>query len=86
MTVEQLCQFPLAEGSLGTRCYSCVPRPLLVVGAHLPLIKAWGFRPTAMGFVPVKLRPLADPTNFTLAELRTGTGVTTRKNAEYVVL
>ena len=56
------------------------------VGAHLPLIKAWGFRPTAMGFVLIKLRPLADPANFTLADLHTGTGFTTRKNAEYVVL
>jgi hypothetical protein len=46
--------------------FLCVPGPLLVISAHLPLIKAWGFRPTAMGFVLVKLRPLADPTNFTL--------------------
>jgi len=66
--------------------FLCVPGPLLVIGAHLPLIKAWGFRPTAMGFVLIKLRPLADPANFTLADLHTGTGFTTRKNAEYVVL
>ena len=46
-----------------------MPGPLLVIGAHLPLIKAWGFRPTAMGFVLIKLRPLADPTNFPLADL-----------------
>ena len=60
--------------------FLCVPGPLLVIGAHLPMIKAWGFRPTAMGFVLIKLRPLADPTNFPLADLHIGTGFTTRKN------
>jgi N6-adenosine-specific RNA methylase IME4 len=87
MTVEQLCQLPLAERvARDAVLFLCVPGPLLVIGAHLPLIKAWGFRPTAMGFVLVKLPPLADPTNFTLADLHIGTGFTTRKNAEYVVL
>ena len=43
--------------------FLCVPSPLLVIGAHLPLIKAWGFRPTALGFVLTKLRPLVDPEN-----------------------
>ena len=62
--------------------FLCVPGPLLVIGAHLPLIKTWGFRPTAMGFVPIKLRPLADPSNFPLADLHIGTCFTTRKNAE----
>ena len=32
-----------------------------------------------MGFVLIKLCPLADPTNFTLADLHTGTGFTTGK-------
>ena len=67
MTVDQLCQLPLAERvARDAVLFLCVPGPLLVIGAHLPLIKAWGFRPTAMGFVLVKLRPLADPTNFTI--------------------
>ena len=87
LTVDQLCQLPLAERvARNAALFLCVPGPLLVIGAHLPLIKAWGFRPTAMGFVLIKLRPLADPANFTLADLHTGTGFTTRKNAEYVVL
>jgi N6-adenosine-specific RNA methylase IME4 len=29
--------------------------PLIVIGAHIPVIEAWGFRPTAMGFMWVKL-------------------------------
>jgi len=65
LTVDQLCQLPLAERvARNAALFLCVPGPLLVIGAHLPMIKAWGFRPTAMGFVLIKLRPLADPTNF----------------------
>jgi hypothetical protein len=83
LTVDQLCQRPLAEQvSRDAVLFPCVPGPLLVIGAHLPLIKTWGFRPTAMGFVPIKLRPLADPSNFPLADLHIGTCFTTRKNAE----
>ena len=36
--------------------FLCLPGPLLVIGAHLPMIKAWDFRPKAMGFVLVNLR------------------------------
>ena len=58
MTVDQLCQLPLAERvAQNAVLFLCAPGPLLVIGAHLPLIKAWGFRPSAMGFVLVKLRP-----------------------------
>jgi hypothetical protein len=39
-----------------------------------------------MGFVLIKLCPVADPTNFPQSDLHIGTGFTTRKNAEYVVL
>src|SRR5437588_442834 len=39
-----------------------------------------------MGFVWIKLRTLADPANFKLADLHTGTGFTTRKNAEFVLI
>ena len=66
--------------------FMCVPGPQLVIGAHIPLMRAWGFKPTAMGFVWVKLNPRADPAQFTLADLSMGPGHTTRKNAEYVVI
>jgi hypothetical protein len=87
LTVDQLCQLPVAEQVARNAVpFLCVPGPLLVIGAHPRLIKAWGFRPTAMGFMLIKLRPLEDPTNFTLADLHTGAAFATRKNAEYVVL
>jgi N6-adenosine-specific RNA methylase IME4 len=39
-----------------------------------------------MGFVWIKLRPLADPENFKASDLHTGTGFTTRKNAEFILI
>src|SRR5262249_27594052 len=66
--------------------FLCVPSAHLVAGHHLKVVKAWGFRPTMMGFEWVKLRKGADPTHVTLADLHKSTGLTTRKNIEHVVL
>jgi N6-adenosine-specific RNA methylase IME4 len=87
LTVEQLSQLPLAERvAADATLFLCVPSPFLVIGAHIALTRAWGFRPTAMAFTWIKLRPHADPTNFTPADLSVGTGFTTRKSAEHIVL
>jgi N6-adenosine-specific RNA methylase IME4 len=48
--------------------------PLLVIGAHIPIMRAWGFKPTASGFVWVKIDDQG--------RLQWGTGFTTRKNCE----
>jgi N6-adenosine-specific RNA methylase IME4 len=56
-----------------------VPTAFLVIGAHLPLVRAWGFTPTAMGFVWVKQ-------NMSGQGLFMGPGLTTRKNCEFCVL
>ena len=66
--------------------FLAVPSPQLVIGAHIPLMRAWGFRPTAMGFVWIKLWPRSDPANFTLADIAMGGGHTTRKCAEYIAI
>jgi N6-adenosine-specific RNA methylase IME4 len=60
--------------------------PLIAIGAHIPVIRAWGFEPTAMAFVWVKLNPKASSSQFSERDLFFGPGLTTRKNAEYVVL
>jgi N6-adenosine-specific RNA methylase IME4 len=60
--------------------------PLIAIGAHIPVIKAWGFKPAAMGFVWIKLNPKASSSQFGERDLFFGPGLTTRKNAEYVVL
>ena len=87
LTVEQLCTLPL-EGRL-TRdaiLFLCTPGPQLALGRHIPLMKAWGFEPSGIGFVWVKLNLRADPQNFTLADLHMGPGHTTRKNCEFVLI
>ncbi len=60
--------------------------PLLSTGAHMPIIRAWGFECTAMAFVWIKLNPKASPELFTERDLFFGNGLTTRKNAEFVML
>jgi hypothetical protein len=47
-------------------------------------MRAWGFEPTAMGFVWIKLNPLSSPHFFTPRDIFKGGGFTTRKNAEFV--
>jgi N6-adenosine-specific RNA methylase IME4 len=60
--------------------------PLLAIGAHIPVIEAWGFAPTAMAFTWIKLNLKASPVLFTEHDLFFGGGLTTRKNAEFVIL
>jgi N6-adenosine-specific RNA methylase IME4 len=55
-----------------------VTGPFLAVGAHVPILEAWGFEPTAMAFVWTKTR--ADGSIFV------GPGLTTRKSCEFVVI
>lgn len=64
--------------------------PLLVAGVHNTLFKAWGVRPSSMGFVWIKLKPTFDTeklltTPLLESDLIYGTGFTTMQNAEYCV-
>ena len=43
--------------------------PLISIGAHIPVVRAWGFEPTAMGFVWLKLNPKASSVLFTERDL-----------------
>jgi N6-adenosine-specific RNA methylase IME4 len=68
-----------------------VSGPFLVIGAHLPIVRAWGFEPTAIGFTWVKLRRLHEPNQLRLlplaeSDLHVGLGHTTRKSAEFCLL
>ena len=60
--------------------------PLIVIGAHIPVIKAWGFKPTAMGFIWVKLNKRASFPIFDERAFAFGGGFTTCANAEYCLL
>lgn len=60
--------------------------PLFVLGAHLPVMKAWGFKPSGIGFVWIKLNPKAASLFFLKTDLSMGGGFTTRKNAEFCLI
>jgi N6-adenosine-specific RNA methylase IME4 len=55
-----------------------VPGPFLVIGAHIEIMRAWGFEPSASGFVWIKLNRDGSPC--------LGGGFTTRKNAEFCLI
>jgi len=58
----------------------------VVAGRHLPIIKAWGFKPTALAFTWLKLIPSASDAIWLPRDLNFGPGFTTRKNTELCIL
>jgi N6-adenosine-specific RNA methylase IME4 len=86
-SMETIATLPIADvAARDALLFFWTTGPLISIGAHIPVIRAWGFEPTAMGFVWVKLNPRASTTQFTERDLFFGPGLTTRKNGEYVVL
>jgi N6-adenosine-specific RNA methylase IME4 len=63
-----------------------VPGPFLAIGAHMPILRGWGFEPTAMGFTWLKVKVNASSLFILCDDIFTGTGLTTRKNCEFVVI
>jgi N6-adenosine-specific RNA methylase IME4 len=91
MGVDDIAALPVRDiASCDCHLFMWITGPLLVQGAHLPIFKAWGFRPSAMGFVWVKLKKSHRAELFRVgkmdSDLHVGLGMTTRKNAEFVVI
>lgn len=66
-----------------------VTGPFLATGAHVRIMRSWGFEPTAIAFVWLKLNQnwsTKFPTFMEDAMFFMGLGHTTRQNAEYVIL
>ena len=67
-----------------------IPSPFFVIGAHIPMMKAWGFRPSAVAFTWIKLRASAEYPYALHAgpggDIHNGPGFTTLKNAEFCLL
>lgn len=66
-----------------------VTGPFLATGQHIPIMRSWGFEPTAAAFVWLKLNQDWNPkwpTYMEDAMFFMGLGHTTRQNAEYVIL
>lgn len=88
MTLAEIAALPV-KATLAKQavCFMWITGPFLAIGAHIPIMKAWGFKPKAIGFTWVKLRKKApglflDPK----LDLHVGLGLTTRKNAEFCMI
>lgn len=61
--------------------------PRVAAGRHIPIMRAWGFEPTAIAFVWVKTRKAEDAALFLCGDsFHFGAGYTTRKNTEICIL
>jgi N6-adenosine-specific RNA methylase IME4 len=56
--------------------------PHLILGHHLPIIEAWGFRPSTLAFLWVKTSPSASVVTLDGDGLHWGNGYCTRANSE----
>lgn len=89
--LDWICSLPV-EWCAAKNCLLMlwITGPHLARGDHLPVMKAWGFKPSSMGFVWLKPnrgtaqgRFFAPP--LTEKDFFMGLGKTTRQNAEFVV-
>ena len=89
MTLAEITALPvkhlIADQSV---CFMWITGPFLAIGAHIPIMKAWGFKTKAIGFTWVKLRKnyAENLFGFHRKDLHVGLGLTTRKNAEFCVI
>lgn len=88
MPLRKICELPVQRyGADQSVLFLWITGPFLVKGYHIPVMRAWGYEPTAMGFVWIKTNPSAGNVPFfTIKSLFNGPGFTTRKNAEFVVI
>lgn len=67
-------------------CFFWITGPHLVIGSHIPIMKAMGFTPTSMAFTWIKTTKNAGKLFFMPQDIHVGQGLTTLKNAEFCVL
>ena len=83
MTLDEIAALPVGElASENALLCLWITTPMIAVGAHLPIMKAWGFAPSGVGFTWAKLRPNAPDAGWNPSDFAVGTGMTTRKNVE----
>ena len=87
LSLDEIASLPLREVvAKDALLWLWVPGPFLAVGAHVVVMRGWGFEPTAIGFVWIKLNRNAPELFVQPNDLFMGPGLTTRKNAEFVIL
>jgi N6-adenosine-specific RNA methylase IME4 len=87
MSLDDIAALPVASlAADDSVLFLWITGPFMAIGAHVPLMKAWGFKPSGMGFVWIKLNPKAASLFFLEDDLAMGGGFTTRKNAEFCLI
>lgn len=94
MTLERIARLNVeAYAAPDAHLFFWVTGPFLALGAHVPIMKSWGFEPVSVAFVWVKTLPSIHMRgSVSLVSLhderifKMGMGHTTRQNAEYVIL
>lgn len=91
-TLEWICAQDVASvAATNTHLALWITGPMLVRGAHLTVMEAWGFKPSSMAWIWIKVNKKAMEGRFHFPGLShrdffMSLGHTTRQNAEYVVL
>lgn len=87
MSLADINALPVADiAAPDAALFLWITGPFMAIGAHLDLMRSWGFKPSGMGFVWIKLNPRAASLFILETDLATGGGFTTRKNAEYCLI
>jgi N6-adenosine-specific RNA methylase IME4 len=90
MSINEIARLPVvAHAAPDCHLFLWVTGPMVTIGAHVPLMKRWGFEPSAMAFVWIKLNPSWHPCwlgHIDDAISFMGLGHTTRQNAELCLL
>lgn len=87
MSLDEIAALPVADVvAPDAALFMWITGPFLAIGAHLPIMKAWGFKPSGVAFTWVKLNQRAPGLFWQNQDLFTGGGLTTRKNAEVCLL
>lgn len=92
MTLKEIEAMPVKQiAAKNAHLFLWIPGYLFVLGAHLPIMKAWGFKPSAIAFVWIKTKAYEDTEQYSIvqlmeSQLHVGLGMTTRKNAEFCIL
>lgn len=88
MALEDIAAIPV-RGMVADNAalFMWITTPFLAAGAHVPIMRAWGFKPVAVAFTWIKTkRGTSWPHLLRDADLHMGTGLTTRKNSEVLLL
>lgn len=91
-TIEQIMALPVADiAAKHSHLALWITGNLVVQGEHVRIMRAWGFKPSSVGWVWVKVNRSAWQGRFfsgldDMKDIFMGLGKTTRQNAEFVML